>query len=91
MRRKCELLGITRITVYYEARRTSEAAVLLKEKIMSRIDYWHTTMPYLGTRKIAAQLIDEGYSAGRKPVRSYMQDMGIHAVYPKVNTSKRDF
>ncbi len=91
MRRQCELLGITRATVYYEARQPSEAAVLLKEKIMSRIYYWHTMMPYLGTRKIAVQLMDEGYNAGRKLVRSYMQDMGIHAVYPKVNTSKRDF
>jgi len=65
--------------------------MLLKEEIMSRIDYWHTTMPYIGTRKIAVQLRSEGYSAGRKLVRSYMQEMGIHAVYPKVNTSKRNF
>ena len=90
-RRQCELLGITRSTVYYEAKQLSEEAALLKEEIMSRIDYWHTTMPYIGTRKIAVQLRNEGYSAGRKLVRSYMQEMGIHAVYPKVNTSKRNF
>jgi len=58
---------------------------------MARIDYWHTTMPFLGTRKIAAKLKEEGYSAGRKLVRSYMQEMGIHAVYPKANLSKRNF
>ena len=91
VRRQCELLGITRSTVYYEAKQPGEEAVLLKEEIMSRIDYWHTTMPYIGTRKIAVQLRNEGYSAGRKLVRSYMQEMGIHAVYPKVNTSKRNF
>ena len=91
VRRQCELLGITRSTVYYEVKQPDEAAVLLKEEIMSRIDYWHTTMPYIGTRKIAVQLRNEGYSVGRKLVRSYMQEMGIHAVYPKVNTSKRNF
>ena len=91
VRRQCELLGITRSTVYYEVKQPDEAAVLLKEEIMSRIDYWHTTMPYIGTRKIAVQLRNEGYRVGRKLVRSYMQEMGIHAVYPKINTSKRNF
>ena len=75
VRRQCELLGITRSTVYYEVKQPDEEAVLLKEEIMSRIDYWHTTMPYLGTRKIAIQLRSEGYNAGRKLVRSYMQQM----------------
>lgn len=77
--------------MYYEVKQPDEAAVLLKEEIMSRIDYWHTTMPYIGTRKIVVQLRNEGYSVGRKLVRSYMQEMGIHTVYPKVNTSKRNF
>lgn len=58
---------------------------------MSRIDYWHTTMPYLGTRRIAAKLREEGYPAGRKLVRSCMREMGIHAVYPKQNLSRRNF
>ena len=39
----------------------------------------------------AAQLRGEGYAVGRKLVRSYMQEMGIHAVYPKPNLSKRNF
>ena len=91
VRRQCELLGITRSIVYYEARRPDETTALLKEEIMSRIDYWHTTMPYLGTRRNAVKLRGEGYSAGRKLVRAYMQEMGIHAVYPKINTSKRNF
>ena len=77
--------------MYYEVKQLNEATVLLKEEIMSCIDYWHTTIPYIGTRKIVVQLKNEGYSVGRKLVRSYMQEMGIHAVYPKVNTSKRNF
>lgn len=77
--------------MYYKPKQPDKDAVCLREEIMSRIDYWHTTMPYLGTRKLAVKLREEGYSAGRKLVRTYMQAMGIHAVYPKINTSKRNF
>ena len=58
---------------------------------MERIDYWHTTLPCMGTRKIAAKLRTEGYAVGRKLVRAYMQEMGIHAVYPRPNLSRRNF
>ena len=91
MRRQCELLGVTRSTLYYEPKPEDVETRQRKEAIMARIDYWHTTMPFLGTRKIAAQLRGEGYAVGRKLVRSYMQEMGVHAVYPKPNLSKRNF
>lgn len=91
MRRQCELLGITRSTVYYEAKQPDEASLRMKEKVMSRIDYWHTALPCMGTRKLAVKLRTEGYAVGRKLVRTYMQEMGIHAVYPKPNLSKRNF
>ena len=61
VRRQCELLGITRSTVYYEPKQPDKDAVSLKEKSMSRIDYLHTTMPYLGTRKLVMKLREEGY------------------------------
>lgn len=91
VRRQCELLGITRSTVYYAPKEEEEETRQRKEAIMERIDYWHTMMPYMGTRKIAHKLRDEGYAVSRKLVRSYMQKMGIHAVYPKANLSKRNF
>ena len=58
---------------------------------MARIDFWHTQLPCIGTRKLAVKLCREGYPVGRKLVRSCMQEMGIHAVYPKANLSKRNF
>lgn len=58
---------------------------------MRRIDYWHTVMPYVGSRKIVVLLQKEGYSVGRKYVRGCMSEMGIHALYPKPNLSKRNF
>ena len=50
VRRQCELLGVTRSTLYYEPKPEDKEARQRKEAIMSRIDYWHTTMPFLGTR-----------------------------------------
>jgi putative transposase len=91
VRRQCELLGVTRSTVYYEPKQPGEDAVLLKEKIMSRIDFWHTEMPWMGTRKIVVKLREDGYSVGRKLVRRYMWEMGIYTVCPKPNLSKRNF
>ena len=57
---------------------------------MGRIDYWHTELPAMGSRKIAAKLREEGYQVGRKLARSYMREMAIYAVYPKPNLSKND-
>ncbi len=91
MRRQCELLGITRSTVYYERKQPDEEVQKLKEAIMARIDYWHTALPCMGSRKIAKKLCDDGYVVGRKLVRTYMREMGIHAVYPKPNLSKCNF
>lgn len=60
--------------------------------LMARIDYWHTQMPYLGSRKLAVQLRNEdGLDVTRKVVRRLMGIMGIHAIYPKENLSKRNF
>ena len=58
---------------------------------MKRIDYWHTKCPYFGSRKILDKLRKEGYVIGRKKVRRLMYEMGITAIYPKINLSKRNF
>ena len=91
VRRQCELLGVTRSQVYYEAKEANQAAVERKEAIMSRIDYWHTMLPCCGSRKLVQKVREDGYQVNRKTVRRYMDEMGICAVYPKPNLSKRDF
>jgi len=92
VRRQCELLGISRSEVYYKPDYTRRRAELeYDETIMRRIDFWHTKMPYLGSRKIVRKLRDEGYEIGRKRVRRLMLAMGICAVYPKANLSKCNF
>ena len=59
--------------------------------IKRRLDYWHTKMPYLGVRKLRRKLQDEDHiKVGRKLIKRYMDEMGIYAVYPKPNLSKRN-
>ena len=91
VRRQCELLGVNRSGLYYKAKEQNEASRLLREEIMAKIDYWHTKMPAIGSRKIMILLQREGYGVGRKYVQNCMRQMGITAVYPKANLSKRNF
>ncbi len=91
MRRQCQLLGLPRSKVYYKPVQPSSENVEWREQVMAKLDYWHTTMPYIGTRKLAKQLQKDGFQVGRKLVRRLMGEMGICAVYPKANLSKRNF
>ena len=77
--------------MYRELKDPDKEARLEEERIMSRIDYWHTKMPYMGSRRIKDKLREEGFPVGRKLVRRLKRDMGIQAVYPKANLSKRNF
>jgi putative transposase len=54
------------------------------------IDKWHTAMPYLGCRKLVTKLAGDGLKTNRKEVKRFMDEMGIYAVYPKPNLSKRN-
>ena len=91
VRKQCELLGINRSSLYYRRVQPSKEEMLLKEHLMARIDYHHTNQPYMGTRKLSRLLKSEGLTAGRKLVRSLMAEMGLRAICPKPNLSKRDF
>lgn len=91
VRRQCELLGVNRASLYYVPAEPNHAAAELDETLMARIDFWHTKCPYLGSRKLAIKLQEEGFPVCRKTVRGLMQKMGIYAVYPKPNLSKRNF
>jgi putative transposase len=82
---------LPRRTVYYKPAKPSDQLLERREKIMARIDFWHTEMPFIGTRKMIVQLATDGITVGRKLVRALMAEMGIHALYPKKNLSKRNF
>lgn len=90
IRRQCKLLGISRSEVYYTPKEPDESERILKEQILARIDSLHNKYPAMGTRKLAVILRKEGFAVGRKLVRRYMAELGIRAIYPKQNLSKRN-
>jgi putative transposase len=83
---QCELLGLSRSSVYYRPRAVGEADLLL----MRRIDELHLEHPFLGARKLSRLLKDEGYAVGRRHVGTLMRRMGIEPIYRKPRTSVPD-
>jgi len=83
---QADLLSLSRSSLYYQPRPPSAEEVQLKH----RIDEIYTQLPYYGSRKIAAQLHREGMGMNRKTVARYMREMGIAAIYPGPNLSKRN-
>jgi len=81
--RQCELLGLSRSSLYYRPQPISEADRLL----MRRMDEVHLTHPFLGARRLARLLQREGVDVGRRHVGTLMGLMGIEAIYRKKRTS----
>ena len=77
--------------MYYTPKETTQEQKEREELIKFRLDFWHTHQCCLGTRGLRAKLRKEdGISVGRKLIKRYMDEMGIYAVYPKPNLSKRN-
>ncbi len=87
IKRQADLLTVNRTSVYRPEKehRESEENV----KIMHRIDEIYTKHPYFGYRRMTWFLRAQGYEINRKRVRRLMQLMGLEAIYPKPNLSKR--
>lgn len=84
IRRQCELLQVSRSSVYYEPVATSAEQLGL----MRRIDELHLKYPFYGSRKLARCLKAEGTEINRKHVQRLMRLMGIESVAPKAHTSR---
>jgi putative transposase len=84
---QADLLSLSRASLYYQPRLASAEEIRLKH----RIDEVYTKYPFYGARKIAVQLQREGMGINRKTVGRYMREMGIAAIYPGPNLSKRNY
>ncbi len=82
--RQCQLLEISRATAYYQPTPVSAEDLAL----MRQIDELHLAHPFAGARMLRDLLRREGYTIGRKRVRTVMARMGIDALYRKPNTSR---
>jgi putative transposase len=84
IRRQCELLGVSRSSVYYEPVGTSAEELAL----MRRVDEIHLRRPFYGSRKLCAALHTEGVDVNRKHMQRLMTLMGFVSVAPKPRTSE---
>jgi len=83
--RQCELLGLSRSSVYYTPQPVSESDLAL----MRRIDELHLKHPFAGARMLRDLLRLENVQVGRRHVSTLMKKMGIEALYRRPNTSRK--
>jgi putative transposase len=86
VRRQCELLGLARASLYYQA--AEETAPNLR--LMRLLDEEHTRHPFYGSRRLTAWLSEQGEEVNRKRVQRLMRLMGLEAIYPKPRLSVPD-
>jgi putative transposase len=83
--RQAQLLDISRGAVYYLPKPTSASDL----QIMHAMDRIHLDFPFMGSRQLCRALRRQGYQVGRLHVRTLMVKMGIQALVPQPDTSKR--
>jgi putative transposase len=83
VRRQCELLGLSRSSLYYEP--ASETAENLR--LMRLLDQEYTAHPFLGSRRLTKWLREQGEIVNRKRLQRLMRVMGLEAIYPKPKLS----
>jgi len=82
---QADLLSVSRSGLYYQPREPSAEEIAVKH----RIDEIYTQSPFYGSRKIEVQLRREGVVINRKTVLRHMREMGIVAIDPGPNLSRR--
>lgn len=85
--RQCELLGLSRSSLYYRSRRGDDGC---NQRLMRLIDQQYTRTPFYGVRRMTAWLNAQGHQVNRKRVSRLMNEMGIEAIYPKKRLSRAD-
>lgn len=83
--RQCELLSLSRSGYYYKAKGENDYNCLL----MRLIDEEYTRHPFYGSRRMSAWLKRQGHDVNRKRISRLMRKMGLVAVYPGPNLSRR--
>ena len=84
MRKQCELLGVSRSSLYYQPVGQDPEELAM----MRRMDETHLAHPFFGSRMMTQTLRAEGETINRKRVQRLMRLMGLESVAPKPKTSK---
>src|SRR6266508_2441024 len=81
--RQCELIGLSRVSLYYEPAEESAENLLL----MRLLDEQYTRTPFYGVLKMTAWLRENGHPVNCKRVRRLLRLMGLEAIYQKPRLS----
>ena len=82
--RQCELLRISRSSLYYQPVGPSAEEL----RLLRLLDEQALKTPFYGSRRMVAYLAQQGYQVNRKRVQRLMRQLGLHTVYPKPKLSK---
>ncbi len=86
--RQCQILSISRSSVYYAPRHGATGGESPETLVvMRRIDALFMKYPFYGSRQMARHLGREGIHVGRHRVRRLMRLMGLQAIYQAPRTS----
>lgn len=81
--RQCDLLGLSRSTLYYTPAKANPRDL----KMMEALDCLYLEDPTRGTRRMRNELHKLGYQVGRCHVRTLMQKMRLKTVYCRPRTT----
>ena len=85
LNRQCNLLKISKSSLYYEPIKPFSTSNEIK--LLNAIDEIYEEFPSYGYRRMTKQLQRDGYNVGKKLVKKAMKYMGIEALYPKPKTT----
>lgn len=84
LRKQCNIIGLNRSNLYYNAASESAENLLL----MRLLDEEYMRHPFKGVLRMEMYLRELGYCVNTKRVRRLLRLMGLEAIYPKRNLSK---
>ena len=82
--RQCQLMGVSRDSLYYRPKETSQQDLSL----MREMDRHYLETPFYGSRRMRASLERQGMPVSRKRVQRLMRLMGLRAIYRQPRTSQ---
>ena len=84
LRRQCQLLGLNRAALYYQAAQVDAYEL----ELMALLDRQYLRTPFYGSRRMTAWLQTQGHGVNRKRVQRLMQRLGLAAIYQRPRTSR---
>jgi len=85
-RKQCKILAVNKSRFYYKGKEINGRDI----EIMNLLDEQFLKTPFYGVRRMTKFLQTKGYNIGRGHTRTLLRKMGLLAIYPKKNLSKRN-